>query len=249
MLSSLIFINDDIGEFWYDLKLIAVDPLPIQTDLLEAEVGRYTTQIIKVTNPINEAIQFRVLLSNTNNFALERKQNELIDVEPNSSAEINVIFTPATIGYTDHFCLLSFYNEKVGNITYELRGIGLEPDTQDPINITAEVNQAQLVTINFRNSTDSAIYCDLKILDENDAPIVVSNSYQSMSSNESQVFNILLDNLQSIHVAPKAVLDIPVVFTPNELKRFEVSLVVTARREARMSWIEQDPKYIYTFLY
>ena len=205
-------------------------------------MGRYTTQIIKLTNPIAENVQFRALLSNTNNFALERKQNELVDVAPLGSTDINVIFTPATIGYTDHYCLLSFFNEKVGNITYELRGVGLEPDTQDPINITAEVNQAQLVTINFRNSTDSAIYCDLKILDENDMPLVVSNSYESISSNESQVFNILLDNLQNIHVGPKAVLDIPVVFTPNELKRFEVSLVVTARREARMSWIEQDPK-------
>lgn len=37
---SLIFVNDEIGEFWYDLKLSSEDPQPIQIDLIEAEVGR-----------------------------------------------------------------------------------------------------------------------------------------------------------------------------------------------------------------
>ena len=146
-----------------------------------------------------------------------------------------------------------------------MRGVGLEPDTQDPIHITAECNQAQLVTINFRNSTDSAIYCDLLIVDENtNEPLLVSNSMQSMQTptttttglaaaaaalassavnTENQVFNILLDKLQNLHVGPRGVLDIPIVFTPNELRRYDVRLIVSARREARMSWIEQDPKY------
>jgi hypothetical protein len=166
------------------------------------------------------------------------------------------------MGLSDHYSLLSFFNEKVGNITYELRGIGTEPDTQDPINITAEVNQSQLVTINFRNSTDSAIYCDLKILgnfifknkfflsnfilfkifkDENEKPILESNSQSSI--NDNQVYNILLDKLQNIHVPPKEMLDIPILFTPNDLKRFDAFMVVTARREARMSWVEQDSRY------
>lgn len=37
---SLIFVNDEIGEFWYELKLISSDPQPIQTDFIEAEIGR-----------------------------------------------------------------------------------------------------------------------------------------------------------------------------------------------------------------
>ena len=37
---SLIFVNDEIGEFWYDLKLSSDDPQPVQADLIEAEVGR-----------------------------------------------------------------------------------------------------------------------------------------------------------------------------------------------------------------
>lgn len=37
---SLIFANDDVGEFWYDLKLSSDDPQPVQIDVFEAEVGR-----------------------------------------------------------------------------------------------------------------------------------------------------------------------------------------------------------------
>ena len=45
-ISRLIFLNDDIGEFWYDLKLSAIDPLPIQVDPFEAEVGRLAITFI-----------------------------------------------------------------------------------------------------------------------------------------------------------------------------------------------------------
>lgn len=102
------------------------------------------------------------------------------------------------------------------------------------------------MTINFRNSTDSAIYCDLLIVDEHTSePLLISNSMQSLgtsNTNENRVFNILLDKLQSLHVGPRGVLDIPIVFTQNELRRYDVKLIVSARREARMSWVEQDPK-------
>jgi hypothetical protein len=37
---SLIFMNEQYGEFWYDLKLTCTDPLPIQLEPIKAEVGR-----------------------------------------------------------------------------------------------------------------------------------------------------------------------------------------------------------------
>lgn len=121
--------------------------------------------MLKLSNPLNEPIQFKTIISNTNNFGLERKQNDRIRLEPNTTVDVNVIFTPSTVGpSSDHVGLIAFYNEKIGNITYELRGIGIEPDTQDPINITAEIGHSQMVTVNFRNSTDSAIYCDINLL-------------------------------------------------------------------------------------
>ena len=62
---------------------------------------------------------------------------------------------------------------------------------------------------------------------------------------DTLIFNIILKTMQNIHVRPKGTLDIPIVFTPKELRKYEVNLVVSARREARMSWIEPESRYIH----
>ena len=81
----------------------------------------------------------------------------------NETVDVNVIFIPAAVGYSDHYAQATFVNEKLGKLVFELSGMGIEPDLQDPINITSEIGQSQIVTINFRNSTDSAIYCDIAL--------------------------------------------------------------------------------------
>lgn len=122
-----------------------------------------------MNNPLNEPLQFQILISNTSNFTLERKQNERIHMEALGSADVNIVFTPSTLGHApDHSCVVSFFNDKVGNISYELCGVGLEPETQDPINITAEVGHSQMVIVNFRNSTDASIYCNILLLGKRD---------------------------------------------------------------------------------
>ena len=118
---------------------------------------------IQVKNPLNEPVTFRALLSNTNNFSFESRNMEHLKVEANGAQEVKILFTPATIGFSDHQCLVSFFNEKVGNLTFELSGTGLEPERQDPINVTCEIGHTQIAKMTFRNPTDSAIYCDLKL--------------------------------------------------------------------------------------
>lgn len=234
---SLVFLNNETGEFWYELRLVAVDALPFSLDPIEAELGRFGVKTISLKNPLNEALEFRVIVSNTDNFNVESNQltNDTISVDANGSVDVNIKFNPSTIGPADHVGLISFFNERIGNLTYEVSGIGLEPDTQDPINITAEVNHSQMVTVYFRNTTDSAIYCDMSLLDDTtDKPFEESDP-------DSPIFNILMNNVASVHVPPRGSLDIPIVFKPNELRSYSVNLVVSARREARMSWNEKDP--------
>lgn len=189
---GLIFLNEETGEFWYDLKLVSIDPLPITVDAVEAEVGRYTLLTLRLKNPLNEKINFRALISNTTNFALEKKHNEKLSVGPLETVDVNLIFTPSTVGIGEHFGIIQFYNEKVGNITYEVRGLGLEPDTQNPINITSEICSSEMVTVNFRNSTDSAIYCDVVLVDEDDKKVQLND--------ERSAFNILLNKFENVHV-------------------------------------------------
>jgi hypothetical protein len=246
---SLIFFNEETGEFWYDLKLLAIDAMPVELDPVEAEIGKYAVQKVNLKNPFDERLDFRVLISNTDHFVIENNNNnnnglnsnnnqtDFVSVNAQSSLDVNIKFMPSTIGLGDHVSLLTFSNDRIGNLTYELKGYGLEPDTQDPLNITSEINQSQISTIYFRNTTDSAIYCDLALLDETNEnkPFVEENP-------ENPVFNILMNSMESVHVPPKAALDIPIVFSPIELKSYKLSLAISTRREARMSWDEKNKK-------
>ncbi len=43
----MIFLNDETGEFWYDLKLVGIDALPIQLEPIESEIGKYVATVPK----------------------------------------------------------------------------------------------------------------------------------------------------------------------------------------------------------
>lgn len=47
------FLNEKVGEFWYDLSLTA-DESPVQNlELLECELGRTASHIVELENPTN----------------------------------------------------------------------------------------------------------------------------------------------------------------------------------------------------
>ena len=121
-------------------------------------------QTIHFENPLEERCSFNVQLTSTSDcFALDRRQNERFELEPHAKCDIGVVFSPSSIGLADHLATLAIASDKVGLIRYEFVGNGLEPDTQEPVVVTCEVSQTQIVSITFRNTTDSAIYCDLRL--------------------------------------------------------------------------------------
>lgn len=230
---SLIFLNEEFGEFWYDLKLSGADASPILLEPIESEIGRYVSEKITITNPLNEAVKFHTSISNSNYFGLEDKKNEYIHLDANGKADIAIIFIPGSVGLADHCTLVTFSNEKIGNITYELKGVGLEPECQELINITSEVGKGSIVNVNFRNTTESAVYCDLSLEDKDGKSILNEDD-------ENSVFSILLENLKNVYMSPKSILDIPVLYNPSEMNKYDINLVVNARREGRMSWVEPE---------
>lgn len=56
------------------------------------------------------------------------------------------------------------------------------------------------------------------------------------------MFSILLENMKNVHMSPKSILDIPVLFNPTEMKKYNLKLVVIARREGLKSWEEPEPE-------
>ncbi len=230
---SLIFLNEEFGEFWYDLKLSSNDANTIQLEPVECEIGKYASVVINLANPLDEAIKFKTNISNPNYFGLEDKKHEQFHLEANSSIDVSIVFIPGAVGFSDHSTIVTFLNEKLGNIRYDLKGVGLEPECQDPINITSEIGQGQIVNVSFRNTTESAVFCDINLVDQENNLIDTENP-------TSQTLNILLETVKRVHMSPKSILDIPVLFNPTEMKRYNIKLVVTARREGDKSWQEPE---------
>lgn len=224
---SLIFFNEETGEFWYDLKLISNDPLVKPLPQLECEVGKSIRSHVKLENPLAEVLEFQTYISNPDNFLFDIKQNENILIEANQIADVPFVFTPSTVGKGNHFSQIIFYNDKVGKIQYDIECIGLKPTIQDTIYSSADVGSTGMFSVNFKNPTDSAIYIDLDLKDS-----------ETYSKEDDATFTLLLNNNTSVRIPPKERLDIPIMFCPEQLKQYKWILTIIAKREAQMSWTD-----------
>ncbi|CAF4396047.1 unnamed protein product, partial [Rotaria sp. Silwood2] len=94
---GLIFYNDEIGEFWYELNLISTNPQKVELPSMSAPLGGNSTQEITIENPLDEQVTFQTILSNNNNFTINTDQ-DTITIQPKSQAKVNVMFNPSSIG-------------------------------------------------------------------------------------------------------------------------------------------------------
>jgi hypothetical protein len=60
--------------------------------------------------------------------------------------------------------------------------------------------------------------------------------------NDQKVFNLLLDSLENVKIPSKGTLDIPIMFTAKELRRYNVNLIINTKRDLNQSWNDSDSK-------
>ena len=75
--------------------------------------GRYTTQMVELTNPTEETLNLIPFLSNTNNYSLDINMSQSVELRAQSTVKIPLNFSPSTLGTTDHQCKVSFICEQV----------------------------------------------------------------------------------------------------------------------------------------
>ena len=111
--SSLVFYNPVVGEFWYHLELTAETPAPTHLPRLECELGRWVRQYIDLYNPTDELLMLVPVVSNTNNFVLERDNDQPLELRPHSSVRVPITFMPSALGEADHRATVTFHSEQV----------------------------------------------------------------------------------------------------------------------------------------
>lgn len=65
------FLNEKVGEFWYELSLTA-DDSPVQNlELLECELGRMASHTVELENPTSNELFLDFRNSNPTNFEIK----------------------------------------------------------------------------------------------------------------------------------------------------------------------------------
>ncbi|CAF2209937.1 unnamed protein product [Rotaria magnacalcarata] len=219
---GLVFYNDDIGEFWYELNLLSTNPQRVDLPSMSAPLGGTSTQEITIENPLDEQVTFQTVISNNNNFSINGDQ-DTVTVQPRSQAKINVIFNPSSIGNGNEQkqqSKISFLNDKLGTLKYAVKGVGTKPQKQQhPIILKSETGVSSTATIDFQNPSNHPIRCDL-----------------SLTSGFNTSFRILLDKTENVSIGAREKFNIPIAFCPETLSRQETQLRIIGRLPEGKTW-------------
>ncbi|XP_078416576.1 cilia- and flagella-associated protein 47-like [Cetorhinus maximus] len=235
-IGSVTFHSDLIGEFWYELKLIAKKPTPITLPELQCELGKLTWQVIPLANSTIETLKLEVVNNNPGIFAVEIDPRKLLIVNPQSTVEVPVQFSPSTLGKTNHCGTIIFKCPQLEEWTFHLSGVGLLPQQMDPVSISACVNSHASVIVPFENPTNELLLVDVVLTDNEQVTHHQSPSDLLQCINKEPVFCIPLKQNQGILLPPKGKLDIPLVFAPDDMAFYEGLVVVQIKKQNGSSW-------------
>ncbi|XP_072116671.1 cilia- and flagella-associated protein 47-like [Mobula birostris] len=240
-IGSVTLYSALIGEFWYELDLIAVQPTPLTLPELQSELGKWARQIIPLTNSTIETLKLEVDNSNPVNFSVDIDPRKPIIVNPQSTTEVPVQFFPSTLGKGNHCAKITFKCPQLQNWTFHLSGIGLLPLKMDPISISACVNSHASLIVPFKNPTDDLLLIDVVLTDNKQVTYNQSPSDLQQCVNKQAVFCIPLKQSRDILLLPKGKLDIPLIFAPDDMTFYEGLMVVQIRKQDGSTWPPSVP--------
>ncbi|XP_064167628.1 cilia- and flagella-associated protein 47-like [Anguilla rostrata] len=234
---SVVFQSEVLGEFWYQLDLMA-DPLaPTTLPDCSCELGKWTRISLPLWNPTDETLELDVLNSNPQNFALEPGTGHELTVEPHSSTQVLVRFSPSALGRGNHTARVCFTCPQLGEWVFLLSGTGVAPGSMESLSVASRVGSHSSLILPFRNPMEDEVVLHVFLTDEEQSlstlhPSVLGQSHECMT----KAFSIPLRKTQGIALAPEAILDVPVVFTPDSMQRYSAWVVILMEPRNGQSW-------------
>jgi hypothetical protein len=151
--------NDRVGEFLYKLKLISENQPVVTSEVIKAELGKYTDYPIMLENPTMEEIEVKYV---NNNKKLFQVLQEKIFLPSGVKKEILVRYTPSTLS-GDEQCIIKFESKKIGNWEFHLRGTGIPPTSMEPTFVRTYVGGVTSGQINFKNPLNEKITVNIEL--------------------------------------------------------------------------------------
>ena len=197
------FNNDDIGEFWYRLNLIAKDAAPQQLNF-QSEIGKSSTTEVLIDNPLDLECTMTVTNSNEVNYSVMPQH---LVLKPSSSTKVFITYIPSAIqsGQEAH---IKIFHSAAGLWEFKCRGTGLPPTRMETVHCIAQVGRMSSVSVNFRNPfpTPKRFLVSLKTPD----PAIFS----------------LMGKKQSSSLGPFQTMQIAVAYAPQQIAAHKALVVV-----------------------
>jgi len=204
---SVAFIQEKLGEIWYEMNLNSEENPVVRSPTLKAELGKVEEWVVYLENPSNFFCDIGCKISNPNNFDIFP---EIISVGPFESATVKIRYIPSDLDINETAEIL-FESDRIGKWQFFVFGMGLPPTKFDAKMITGALLKDLSSTITFKNPFKETIN------------VIISIDYPDEESKEA---------LQLLIKKPKTsilglnVLQIPFSFTPKEISEYHADIVV-----------------------
>ena len=203
---SVAFIQEKLGELWYELSLIAENKPVERLSTLKAELGKFSQHEIQLENPSGFNVEVSHRVSNPNNFDVIP---DIIIIPPMSAVSAYIRYTPSDLEVNETGEVI-FDSEEIGNWYFMVFGVGLPPTKFDPKVISCGLNKDLSQSINFKNPFKD--------------PIVITISMEAVDKNK-EVFQLLLRK-NKVTVQGLSVFQIPLLFAPREINEYQCEIIV-----------------------
>ena len=210
---TLFFVNDKVGEFWYELDLNAEKCPPEVVPRMACELGRSQRTQITIDNPTGQEINLKHKSTNKLNFKVV--ENRVV-LPPLESATFSVEYTPSSLWEPNNphsvpeEAQIIMEHPACGAWVFELQGVGQAPKEAEKINVISQVNKPSSSTIMFKNP----------FLEATTVLVVME------SSAEKGVFSLLTKKAR-LNVGPLGTAQIPFAFCPTRMAQMQADVFVT----------------------
>jgi hypothetical protein len=155
---QVIFRNEQLGEFVYDVELLAQNPPPVELEDLTCALGETSHVIVPVFNPLQEDIELEVHLAPSDavrDFLLVHGGQEVpmhgsILVAAGATVDLTLFFMASSLGPTATV-ELRVSHARLGEWTYRVRGVGVKPALLRPLVLHGAVGETCCAVLRFKN--------------------------------------------------------------------------------------------------
>ena len=199
------FLNEKVGEFWYDLNLMAEENPVINLDLLECELGKVASHFITLENPTGQELYLDFRNSNPTNFEVVPDKILLPAYE---ALKVKLQYSPTNLDAVESGNIV-FENPTVGKWEYNVEGKGMLPTVMEPQPISTAVGNNTSSMLTFKN------------------PFKEPSTVQiHLETDDTKIFSLLLKR-NKFTIGPLGALQIPYSFSPQTMTESKAVIIVS----------------------